>query len=305
MNTDRHLPIAFLAAALLLGGSGLRAELVGLPHHAAGQAGALVVGDVKTILDGESTGSRVRRVEPARFAAALGAASLTPDPAGQGETLVLDEHCFVKSVDESTGYETTSSARGFWTGFVAGLPSNAVPTARYDVRDTTTSGTVRAYPAGGYSIEKLYRELARRHGALFAVVGTGHFSRLEVSAVKKAPCFGEPILGEKKDLYFHKPGVLEDVDALFFGLVLRSPADATSGTARIFYINPDDRGTSGILSHSHFATIRPSDGLNLNRPGTAAPHVREVAHLLSQSTLTSGTLQVYELKGVSSLPEPR
>lgn len=285
----RRMAAGLLAAAA----AGAGAELIptgGMTPSAAPElraarkaASALVVGDVKTILDGVSTGSRFLRVEPGTFTAALGAAALTPDPAAQGETLVLGDTSFVKTVEPARQYRTLSSATGFWTGFVAGLERGARPAARYEVRGE------------GHTMEEIFRQLAGRHGPMFAVIGKGHFRRLEASAVKRAPCWGEPILGAHKERYFHPPAVEEEVDALFFGLALRSPDDATSATGRIFYINPDDRSATGLQSHTHFARVRSLEKTDLRDPAAAAAQADEVAHLLTQSRLSRGELDVYEL----------
>ena len=270
------------------------AELVceSVETTSSGKHAGVVVGNVKTVLDGNSTGALLLTVKPGKFAMALGAASLSSDAAGQGETLVVGERCLVKSVDAGENYRTTSTVSApFWSGFVAGIPSALRPSAQYKL-------------ANGESIESIYGQLAKRHGPLLAVIGKGHFARIETSAVKLAPCYGEPIFGANKTKYFHPSSVLPDVDALFFGLMLRSAADATTGTQRVFYVNPDDRGSSAVLSHSHFATLRkPEPGISRvsvdSLADEASPYIEEVAHMLTQSVMTSGELEVYELVDVA------
>ncbi|MBX7244747.1 MAG: hypothetical protein K1X53_04570 [Candidatus Sumerlaeaceae bacterium] len=262
------------------------AELTLLETYPAQPVTPAVIGNVKTVLDGNSTAPLFREVPDNTFEFALGAASIGDDPTSQGETLVGGPVTFVKTLDATTNFATTNTTSGRrpWSAFLAGLPRGAKPAARYRLSADGTS----------ISVESLYTRLAQRHGKLFAVAGSGHFASIEASAVKLAPAYGESILGPRKAFYFHPKEVIPDTNAFFFGMVLRSPADSTSATQRIFYVNPDDKATTGVQSHTHFArAVGPPPRLDGDLEPAA---VAEVAHLLTQSSLLSGELLVYECR---------
>ncbi|MGI8905254.1 MAG: hypothetical protein ACR2IE_02045 [Candidatus Sumerlaeaceae bacterium] len=255
-----------------------------------GVAHGRVLGRVTTVLDGECTGPRFQKIPENAFLYALGGGALQPDAARQGEGLIVNGRLFIKSLDAACGYCTRTatgveSASG-WGAFVAGVDAQALPIARYRLTESTQT------------MEQVFTELAARHGKLLGVAGVGRFTALETSAIRKAPAYGEPILGPKRADYFHPKAVLRDVDALFFGLVLRSAADETSATQAVFYVNPDDKATSGVQSHTHFATVTSRNGIDPSKPETALGQLQEVAHLLTQSRITSGDLVVYKLENL-------
>lgn len=255
-----------------------------------GKAQGISLGRVTTVLDGQCTGAKFQKIPEHTFLYALGGGALQPDAARQGEGLMLNGRQFIKTLDPACNFCTRTSedeknASG-WGAFVAGIDFDAKPTARYRLNGTSET------------IEQIYTELAAKQGKLFAVAGAGHFATIETSAIRKAPVYGEPILGPLRSQYFHPKGVLRDADAIFFGMVLRSTADQTSATQMVFYVNPDDKATTGVQSHTHFATVSSPQGIDLTKPGTALGKVQEVAHLLTQSRMTNGELVVYRLDDI-------
>jgi hypothetical protein len=258
-----------------------------------GQAHGRVLGEVMTVLNGECTGTKVRKVPDQSFLYALGGGALVDDPEKQGEGIILNGRLFIKSLDASCGYCTRTApdgaSLGGWSPFIAGVDYDAKPVARY--RLTGTSETV----------EQIYTELVPRHGKLLGVAGVGKFASIETSAIRKAPAYGEQILGPKRSEYFHPKAVLRDVDAIFFGMVLRSAADETTATKMVFYVNPDDKSSAGVQSHTHFATVSTTEGIDPAKPETALGKVEQVAHLLTQSRMISGEIVVYKLDDLTSI----
>ena len=287
------MKIVLVSFALAVTSAGSYAALI-QTETLKGEAHGVVLGKVTTVLDGQCTGAEFRKIPEHAFLYALGGGSLKPDAALQGEGLVLDGRMYIKSLDAKCGYCTTSAPDGVspsgWGAFVAGVNADARPIARYKLEGTSQS------------MDHIYTELVARHGKLIGVAGVGHFTTLETSAIRKAPVYGEPILGAKRAEYFHPKAVLSDVDAVFFGMVLRSAADETSATKAVFYVNPDDKATTGIQSHTHFATVSASDGIDPAEPKTALGKVQAVAHLLTQSRMTSGELVVYQLNELDDIP---
>jgi hypothetical protein len=258
-----------------------------------GQAHGLVLGQVMTVLNGECTGTMVRKVPEHSFLYALGGGAVEPDASKQGEGLIVNGRLFIKSLDASCDYCTRSSNdsrnEGGWSPFIAGVDFPAKPVARCRLTGTSES------------VEQIYTELVPRHGKLLGIAGVGRFGTIETSAIRKAPSYGEPILGPKRSEYFHPKAVLTNQDAIFFGMVLRSAADETSATRMVFYVNPDDKSSAGVQSHTHFATLSSRDGVDPSKPETALGKVEAVAHLLTQSRMLEGEIVVYRLDDLTSV----
>jgi len=276
----RHVnPALFTGLLICVGAPGFaQLELV---EKTTGTAELTVYGDVKTVLDGNSTGTAFQAVRIGRYLAALGCASMKDDESSQGEALLLGGTAFVKSVDPATSYTTQSRRGPAWASFLAGLTSRSKPAARYRLGGNET-----------LTIEKLYAKLHEKHGGLIAVIGTATFPSLELSAVKKAPAYGEPILGDRRAEYFHPTEKVENRTAVFFGMSMRSTADATPLVRRVFYVNPQDTSSAG-QSHTHCGILR--DAGDETDPFKNVARVETAAHVLTQSQIQAGELLVYEL----------
>lgn len=250
-----------------------------------GRARLALLGDVGTVLVGEATGTVLRAADAGEYLAALGCAAVTDDPALQGEAFILGGEALVKSVDAATSYATERREGAFHASFLAGVAAGSTPAAAYSIDAPE-----------GFSVDALYRRLHADHGTLIAVLGTGQFRMLELSAVKKSPAYGEVIIGPKMSEYFHAKQLHRDTSAVFFGLSLRSNAEATPATRRVFYINPDDTLSTGGQTHTHCGLLGEVEEDALPSPDAAVGRITDVAHVLSQSLLTSGELVVYELR---------
>jgi hypothetical protein len=248
-----------------------------------GKAKLQLFGDVKSVLDGQATGTLFQQVDAGDYLLALGCAAIRNNVAEQGETLFLGGTAFVKSVDPQTSYATERVEGKCWASFLAGLSPDSKPTARYSIETTEP-----------LSVDALYRHLHRKHGALIAVTGNAHFSVLNLSAVKKPPIYGESIIGPKRADYFHPTEVVPNTDAFFYGLSLRSNSESDESTRRVFYVNPADELSTAGQSHTHCAILNKP---NLDVSKIPSPtDVDSVAHVLTQSRIRSGEIAVYQLR---------
>lgn len=283
-----NLPLTFTrfllaAVTLFTFAAPARAELKQLDHP-PGKATLKIFGDVKTVLDGQSTGPLFQRVDAASWLLALGCASINDDPSSQGETLFVSGTAFVKSVDPTTSYATQRARGKCHASFLAGLSPDSKATARYSID-----------AADPVSVDALYKQLHRKHGALLAISGTARFSVLALSAVKKAPIYGESIIGPKRADYFHPTEIVANPDVFFYGLSLRSNADATNTTRKIFYINPANEISTAGQSHTHCGILKPSQNQEKPAEIPTPDTIATVAHVLTQSRIVSGEISVYEL----------
>src|SRR5689334_18734935 len=98
-------PRILVAAVIVFSITIARAELRPL-EQTKGKAELKIFGDVKTVLDGQSTGPLFAEVDASQYLLALGCASITDDPKFQGETFFIKGTAFVKSVDAKTSYAT-------------------------------------------------------------------------------------------------------------------------------------------------------------------------------------------------------
>jgi hypothetical protein len=261
------------------------------------------VGDVRDVLNGDLTASSYFNQSTSNVFAAFGAGAFG-SVTRTGEMLVLDGKAYVKSSDRATNYAMEVSNK-VMTPFSVGVATGVTPTAIY-VLDS--NGEKK------YTVDLIYQTISQKHGRLFAVFGIGQFTKIDLSAIKMAPLYGDSLLDPaNKDKYFHSLTPIIARVGIFFGVVNNPSKEPPVGydtnlEDRIFYVNPNDRGSQALQSHTHIlitvnqtidygATYSAGTILSLAR---SLPIV-DVYHLLTQSLMKKAIVAVYDLSSAVSL----
>jgi hypothetical protein len=190
------------------------------------------------------------------------------------------------------------------TPFCFGLEDSIEPTAIYEFE-------MNREPC---NLSLLYDMLSRKHGRLFAVLGLGLFDRIHGSAVKLAPVFNESIVDPKNlDKYFHNLEPSYNRVGIFIG-VINNPTKQlplgydTAFEGRVFYVNPADKGDTGLRTHTHIlvtssVSIPPGTGASYGDVLRIARNVQvvDVYHLLTQSTLKKAVVVVFEISRTTAM----
>ncbi|MDD4889969.1 MAG: hypothetical protein PHU85_08550 [Phycisphaerae bacterium] len=283
-----RIPRWIVAASVIL-------LLAGCSVAAPKPGGVFVAGDVKDVLAGQCTVDKFERFRPTDFLAALGCGT-TGSAESAGEMLTLFGRTFIRTSDAAAGFPTVEAKEVFATPFAMGMSIARSPVGR-------------DLPGGGPEVS-LQELLARRVGS-GATILLAKASRLEATALKKAPMFGQPIQGEKfRDEYFHPTIVLEGRWVLLFAVAVdpaRVGDDATGKEvlARGFYVNLADAASGKDLKyHAHawvLADPLPADAHSLAEIAHVAK-VEQVVHVLGQSRLAVERMAVYPLGELTPPP---
>ncbi len=262
-----------------------------------------VVGDVRHVLRGDLTQSLYSNESTSNIVMAIGAGAFGSVDR-TGEMLVFDGKAYVKSADRATNYGMEVSNR-VMTPFSVGLVMGVSPTAIYVVESNGKKE---------YTVDLLYQTLSQKHGRLFAVFGIGQFEEIDPSAIKLAPIYGESLLDPaNRDKYFHSLSPIISRVGVFFGVVNNPSKEPPAGydmnvEERVFYVNPTDRGSLGLQSHTHvLITANQTIRYEPNYSGDAilgmarSLTVVDVYHLLTQSVLKKAIVVVYDLGAAVSL----
>ncbi len=276
------------------------AETFSRKYVSAESSKFLVVGDVRDVLRGQSLYSNqsTSNLIMGFGAGAFGSVNRT------GEMMIFDGKAYVKASDKATNYGMEVSNR-LLTPFSVELLTGVNPTAIYEF---DSNGKKE------YTIDLLYQTLSQKHGRLFAVFGIGQFQEIDPSAIKLAPNYGESLLDPvNKDKYFHNLSPINGRVGIFFGVVnnpsKEAPAEYDKNIEeRIFYVNPSDRGSLALQSHTHIL-ITSNETLRYGSDYSEATilgigqslTVVSVYHLLTQSLLKKAIIIVYEL-GIALSP---
>ncbi|MCG3181721.1 MAG: hypothetical protein BIFFINMI_04120 [Phycisphaerae bacterium] len=249
-----------------------------------------VVGDVQDVLAGRCTPDKFHLLDRLNVTAALGAGS-PGNLADTGEMLMIYGRVFTRSTDAATGYATREIEDDIRTPFALAVPWEARGTGRPIAIDGETT-----------LADLMTRRV--RQGAVIALVKA---RRLETSAIKRAPIYGEAIQGPgMREKYFHPTRTLEDRWVLLMGVAV-DPAEARGDAAaeavlgRGYYVNladkAQDAGAGRVQYHVHGWVLkaRPA-GRGLAEMARSAK-VEEVAHLLGQSVFTQVEGEQFTLTG--------
>lgn len=271
--------------------------------YAPPAGGVFVSGDVKDVLAGQCTADRYQRYRARDFVAALGCAT-TQSEASAGELLALYGRALIRTTDAAAGYPTVESDEVIGSPFVMGLAVGRSPRGR----DCLVSRPVR-----------LAALLADKVGS-GATILLARANRLEATALRKAPMYGQPIQGEAfREQYFHPTIVQRDRWVLLFAIAVapRGPASRPGRLAmpdavvadqlleRGFYVNLADGAASRELKyHAHaWVLARRPDGATLAEMAHTAV-VDQVVHVLGQSELSVERMTVFPLGEPSRPPAP-
>lgn len=260
------------------------------------------LGDVKHVLNGALTRRMYFDQEVSRVVVALGAGALGSIDR-TGELLIFDGKAYVKPSDAGTNYEMETSTR-IMTPFCLGLEEGVEPTAIYSFESAEQEGR---------SLDLIYHMLSKDHGRLFAVFGIAEFREIHRSAIKIAPVYNESIIDSRNaGRYFHSLQPLTERVGIFFGLVNNHAKEPTASydlavEERMFYVNPADKGSSELRSHTHIL-IGTSESTQFKLLATQEDLLRssrglsvvDVYHLLTQSALEKGVIIVYDVNSVVS-----
>jgi hypothetical protein len=262
-----------------------------------------VVGDVRRVLNGDLTASSYFNQSTSNVFAAFGAGAFG-SVTRTGEMLVLDGKAYVKSSDRATNYGMGVSNE-VMTPFSVGMARGVTPAAVY-VLDS--NGEKK------YTVDLIYQTLSEKHGRLFAVFGIGQFTEIGLSAIKMAPLYGDSLLDPaNKAKYFHNLSPIISRVGIFFGVVNNPSKEPPVGydtniEDRIFYVNPNDRGSQAIQSHTHILITanQTIDYGTTYSAGTILSMARslpivDVYHLLTQSLMKKAIVAVYDLSSAVSL----
>ncbi len=256
---------------------------------------AFAVGNVHKVLEGTLTEADFVSLDPRASVFVLGAGTLGP-PARTGEFLVVGETGYVKSVDPALHYGVEDARKGVRCPFCMGILNGSDPARVLSLK-----------APDGMTIYELYKRVVGLEQGVLGIFGVGRFARLETTAVRRAPIYGEPITAPaNRARYFHPKQVRQNVVGVFGGM-LTNPAQTGApaeqeALKRLFYVNFADKDQARLASHTHVVFLRkPIAPEQIGSPAelnqTVRPtDVEDIQHLLTQSMLTEGTIFVYRVE---------
>ena len=256
-----------------------------------------VVGDVQHVLSGDLPQSSYSNENTSNMMMGLGAGAFG-SVNRTGELMIFAGKAYVKSTDKVTNYRM-EIANSVMTPFSVGLVRGARPTAIYAIENNGNKEN---------NVDLLFQTLAQKHGRLFAVFGVGQFEEMDTSAIKLAPVYGESLLDPaNKEKYYHNLSPITGRVGIFFGVVNNPSKEPPAGydksvEEKMFYVNPTDRGSLALQSHTHILitnnqTFRYQSDYSESAilAFTQSMTILEVNHLLTQSVLKKVILIVYDL----------
>lgn len=247
------------------------------------------VGDVRDVLAGRVPPGSDRWIDAAPFrfgfevGSPIGVSSL-------GEFLTVNGIAYAKSTDERSPdyYRVVRGRRFVSTG------------GAFIARDERPSflATYRGARGAASTVGALYEALYEQVGQPFCMAGPASFQTFEAIAISRAPVLGEALM-DNRARYYARGAVKEpDVEAFLVGCVarfdgVRDPS-LRDGLQRILYRNPFDT-SSGSTSHAHVVIL----SRRVTASSEVVPEVvRDVQHLLSQSTLSRFDAEVFTIDRV-------
>ncbi|MBP9842179.1 MAG: hypothetical protein KBC64_07135 [Simkaniaceae bacterium] len=263
----------------------------------------IIVGNVQTVLMGNVTEETLYPFSVEKIPYALGGAVIpNRSPLSLGETLVYEGTGHIFTVEESW-----EERKQFKTPFLMGIerqPKNRIevypnklksgyfgcakapgigdrkfPNIRNmgkltiaDPRELSHGPNANSSACLGItekqSLNSLYLRLIKDYQTGFAITGTASFSHLSVAYLKRSPIYGENI-NTHHGKYWEQEN-LTDCTVQLFGVVLTEP------NPQAFYINPNEKEKSPVISHTHVL-------------------IPEARHLLTTSILTSASFWIEEI----------
>jgi hypothetical protein len=171
------------------------------------------------------------------------------------------------------------------------IPRDARPAAIVEVEQPTPMTDV-------------YRSLLSRIRNPLCFVGTGTFSAYHGIALSKAPIHGEHIFDHQNEYYEQPPMKSGQVPAGLVGCVADFGALSAArreDLGRVLYKNPLDP-PGDLTSHTHSLVLHaPAADVREIRPEGAVA----VRHLVADSVLGRGRLEVYEIGSLAEITSTR
>ena len=265
--------------------------------HSDQSSEIFILGEVEPVLNGRLADKDYFDQTTSDVSLALGAGALESINR-TGELMIVDGKAYVKPSDPSVNYKMETSTEVL-TPFCLGF-ENVQPSSIYIVKDSTKS----------LNISELYHLLSIDHGRLFAVFGIALFDEIDLSAIKLAPIHNESITSQTNtNKYFHSLKPIKDSVGVFFGVVNNPKANPSAGydptiESKMFYVNPADKSTSELRSHTH-VLVTTNQSLELETNYWQDDVLRlvetlsvvDVSHLLTQSKLRNAIIVVYSVGG--------
>lgn len=276
------------------------------PYQTFNNTSALkIIGDVRTVLNGCVTESKLQENVLNRLMFGLGGGSFT-DCMSLGETIVLNQIGYGTHVDSQVDINAdvdvnakdrlieTKGKKDLKSPFLMGLEKNCRPSTLLQVDSTN-----------GIDLNRLYEKFGQGlYG--YAFVGSILFEKLYCTYLKKSPMFNESI-NDNVEQYWATTEEHLECYAYLFGVIITEkginhfPKDMLQ---KAFYINPLEKNQGAIVSHTHAVlvdTIPPFGTLkqDLKFYESFEPTlIIGTRHILTQSILKEGLMAIFNINEI-------
>lgn len=247
----------------------------------AGEPATIVTaGSVVDVLEGRPPGQRW--IDVSTTAAGFEAGS----PKGLssiGEMVSFNGIAFTRSTAEGAEHGTLLTGDQLLSNGAAFLPADARPTWRAEI-------------GSPLALQEVYAAIYAELGQPFFVVGVLDFEGARVTAITRAPVYGEKIFDHREQYYANGNRDIETVQLAIVGCAARLEEvdDATrDGLGAVLYDNPFAE-KSAMMAHTHALELTQRIEHQVE---ITAELGADVHHLFDDSLVSSGTLDVYVIGG--------
>lgn len=251
-----------------------------------------IIGDVKTVLNGNVDENNLQEKVLEHLKFALGAGSFS-DCTCVGESIIFNQKGYTCYVDNHGNIKTEKDEQGLKSPFLMGLEINTQPNISLNID----------YP-NGIALNELFDNIGQDFYA-YAYVGCLLFENLACSYIKVPPIYKENI-NENSEKYWAKTENHPNCYTYLFGVVIREagihklPPELLQ---QAFYVNPLEKNKSATLSHTHaalvketipFSTLMPDNFHDTFDPASLIG----VRHIFTQSIVKKGLLNLYNISSI-------
>lgn len=214
-----------------------------------------------------------------------------------GELMIVNGEAYAKSTDlTDCRYFDVIHGPRFVSQGVCGIAPDAQP---------SWGVSWKAPRSKSLPIGQLYREIYDRVRAPYALAALVSFGKLHGTALSLPPVYKESMFENKSRYFAFPPTVDEGGMGIVFGLVTdfndQKHAALNHQLEVAIYQNPFDQKRD-LTAHCHTVTVRS----DLEAVADLKPEmVDDVLHLLSDTTITRVTAEVFPLQGVQPLSTRR
>ena len=264
------------------------------PYHVSPVDSALkIVGNVKTVLEGRVKESCMEEHALNYLSFALGAGSFA-DCSCIGETIVLNQVCYISRINEQADLVTNKDTTGLRSPFLMGIEKDECPATLLHINCQE-----------GIVLNELFERMGEGLHA-YAFVGCLLFETLSCSYLKESPIFNEPI-NDNVEKYWAKTENHSQQYAYVFGVVVTEKGKDLfheEELQKAFYINPLEKNQGEILSHTHGALVKGSPSFtslkkDLHFYKTLEPSlITGVRHIFTHSMVKEGLLALFDIREI-------